>query len=89
MDVIRESFYEMLAELRPNVVQLADSWDLPDRALGSVLGRRDGNVYPALMEWAKKSPLNKSQVRCLIEVLKRIFFALNFEEEEDEYKEQA
>jgi acyl-CoA oxidase len=59
---VRAGIYTLLARLRPNAVALVDSLDYSDRELHSVLGRRDGNVYPALLEWAQQSPLNKSEV---------------------------
>ncbi|CAD6189218.1 unnamed protein product [Caenorhabditis auriculariae] len=62
MNEIREGVYKCLHRIRPNAVSLVDSWDYDDRELKSVLGRRDGNVYPALLEWAKQSPLNKTEV---------------------------
>ncbi|PIO71962.1 acyl-CoA dehydrogenase, middle domain protein [Teladorsagia circumcincta] len=59
---IRDGIYRCLERLRPNAVSLVDSWDFDDAELHSVLGRRDGNVYPALLEWAQKSQLNKTEV---------------------------
>ncbi|XP_029456329.1 peroxisomal acyl-coenzyme A oxidase 1 isoform X2 [Rhinatrema bivittatum] len=53
---------ELLAIIRPNAVTLVDAFDYSDAQLGSVLGRYDGNVYESMFEWAKKSPLNKTQV---------------------------
>lgn len=53
----------MLTELRPNAVALVDAFDFPDRLLNSCLGRYDGQVYDALYEYAKNSPLNQHQVR--------------------------
>ncbi|GMT34897.1 hypothetical protein PFISCL1PPCAC_26194, partial [Pristionchus fissidentatus] len=61
-DLVQSDLYEMLEALRPEAVALADSWDMSDLELRSVLGRRDGNVYPALLEWAKKSQLNRTEV---------------------------
>ncbi|GMT02811.1 hypothetical protein PENTCL1PPCAC_24985, partial [Pristionchus entomophagus] len=61
-ELVQSDLYEMLEVLRPESVALADSWDMSDLELRSVLGRRDGNVYPALLEWAKKSQLNKTEV---------------------------
>ena len=52
----------MLTLIRPNAVALVDAFDFKDVTLGSVLGRYDGNVYENLFEWAKKSPLNKTEV---------------------------
>ena len=56
---------ELLAELRPNAVALVDAFDYPDRLLNSCLGRYDGNVYEALYEYAKSSPLNQQQVNLI------------------------
>ncbi|CAJ0595672.1 unnamed protein product [Cylicocyclus nassatus] len=61
-DAVREGIYKSLERLRPNAVSLVDSWDFDDIELHSVLGRRDGNVYPALLEWAQRNPLNKTEV---------------------------
>ncbi|KAE9416436.1 hypothetical protein Angca_009133 [Angiostrongylus cantonensis] len=61
-DEIRQGIYRCLERLRPNAVSLVDSWDFDDFELHSVLGRRDGNVYPALLEWAQMSQLNKTEV---------------------------
>ncbi len=49
---------------RLNAVGLTDAFDLTDNALNnSVLGRYDGNVYEALIDSTRHSPLNKDQVR--------------------------
>ena len=48
----------LLEALRPDSVALVDAFDIPDRVLGSALGRADGNVYEALFEQARKSELN-------------------------------
>ncbi|XP_069510827.1 peroxisomal acyl-coenzyme A oxidase 1 isoform X1 [Ambystoma mexicanum] len=53
---------ELLAIIRLNAVALVDAFDYSDAQLASVLGRYDGNVYENMFEWAKKSPLNKTQV---------------------------
>jgi acyl-CoA oxidase len=47
--------------LRPNAVALVDAFAFHDDALGSVLGRGDGQVYPALLAWAQDEPLNHSE----------------------------
>lgn len=62
VDGVREGIYRSLERLRPNAVSLVDSWDFCDRELHSVLGRRDGNVYSSLLEWAQQSQLNKTEV---------------------------
>lgn len=60
---VNQRVKELLAVIRPNAVALVDSFDFHDVHLGSVLGRYDGNVYENMFEWAKKSPLNKTEVR--------------------------
>uniref|UniRef100_A0A8C2W3I7 Acyl-coenzyme A oxidase n=1 Tax=Chinchilla lanigera TaxID=34839 RepID=A0A8C2W3I7_CHILA len=59
---VNQRILELLAVIRPNAVALVDAFDFKDMTLGSVLGRYDGNVYENLFEWAKKSPLNKTEV---------------------------
>uniref|UniRef100_A0AAY4A7W1 Acyl-coenzyme A oxidase n=1 Tax=Denticeps clupeoides TaxID=299321 RepID=A0AAY4A7W1_9TELE len=61
--VISEKIKELLTQLRPNAVVLVDAFDYPDEMLNSVLGRYDGNVYENMFEWARKSPLNRTEVR--------------------------
>uniref|UniRef100_A0A4W6F0E9 Acyl-coenzyme A oxidase n=1 Tax=Lates calcarifer TaxID=8187 RepID=A0A4W6F0E9_LATCA len=53
---------ELLAQLRPNAVVLVDAFDFHDKKLNSVLGRYDGNVYENLFDWARRSPLNSTEV---------------------------
>jgi hypothetical protein len=48
--------------VRPNAVALVDAFNYTDHYLGSVLGRYDGDVYPALYEEAWKDPLNETVV---------------------------
>ncbi|GMT21541.1 hypothetical protein PFISCL1PPCAC_12838 [Pristionchus fissidentatus] len=62
IDYLKSKLNEELIKLRPNAVSLVDSFDQSDRLLNSVLGRRDGNVYDALYEWAKSSELNYTEV---------------------------
>ncbi|XP_059764212.1 peroxisomal acyl-coenzyme A oxidase 1 isoform X3 [Balaenoptera ricei] len=59
---VNERIKELLTVIRPDAVALVDAFDFQDVTLGSVLGRYDGNVYENLFEWAKKSPLNKTEV---------------------------
>ena len=51
---------DLLDELRPDVVALVDSFDLPDATLNSTLGRSDGLVYEALIDAARRSRLNRT-----------------------------
>uniref|UniRef100_A0AAQ6AC92 Acyl-coenzyme A oxidase n=1 Tax=Amphiprion ocellaris TaxID=80972 RepID=A0AAQ6AC92_AMPOC len=53
---------ELLSQLRRNAVALVDAFDIHDKKLNSVLGRYDGNVYEHMFEWARRSPLNATEV---------------------------
>ena len=55
------SILVMLDKVRPNAVALVDANDFSDFRLKSALGRFDGNVYEAIMESAKKDPLNSTE----------------------------
>jgi len=57
----REAHLQLLRELRPNAVGLVDAFALEDYLLNSALGRADGDVYRALLEMAKASPLNATE----------------------------
>jgi acyl-CoA oxidase len=49
---------ERLDRVRPDAVVLSDSLGFQDHNLKSTLGRKDGNVYEAIYDEAKRSPLN-------------------------------
>jgi acyl-CoA oxidase len=56
---VRQAVHELMDAIRPDAVALTDAFDIPDRVLGSVIGRADGNVYEALFDAATKSSLNR------------------------------
>mmetsp|Transcript_75116 Transcript_75116/g.195752 ORF Transcript_75116/g.195752 Transcript_75116/m.195752 type:complete len:699 (-) Transcript_75116:219-2315(-) len=58
LDVVEARVSELLAELRPDAVGLADGFGCSEDELKSTLGRHDGNVYEAIYNEAKLSPLN-------------------------------
>ncbi|OWF44671.1 peroxisomal acyl-coenzyme A oxidase 1-like [Mizuhopecten yessoensis] len=62
VDTVTRKLMYLLAEIRPNAVALVDAFDYPDQVLDSCLGRYDGDVYKALYEYAKASPLNNKDV---------------------------
>ncbi len=68
LDMVKSCLLTLLSEIRPNAVALVDAFDFADQLLESVLGRYDGNVYENLFEWAKNSPLNKEEVRVVVNV---------------------
>ncbi|CAG8518496.1 2642_t:CDS:1 [Acaulospora colombiana] len=49
---------ELLRNIRPDAVGLVDAWEFSDNSLNSALGKKNGNVYETMYEWAKKEPLN-------------------------------
>ena len=51
----------LLAAVRPDAVALVDSFGISDHRLKSALGRRDGKVYEALLESARRSTLNAQE----------------------------
>lgn len=78
MSQVNSRILELLTLIRPNAVALVDAFDFKDMTLGSVLGRYDGNVYENLFEWAKKSPLNKTEVRLTKASSELLNFSFNF-----------
>lgn len=58
---LREAQRSLVRAVRPNALALVDSFAYPDYQLNSALGRRDGNVYQALLDSARISPLNATQ----------------------------
>ena len=59
LEDLRNVFVSLLQAVRPEAVSLVDAFDFPDYILRSVLGRKDGDVYNAMWEWAQLNPRNK------------------------------
>eukprot|EP00760_Papus_ankaliazontas_P001903 PhM_4_TR10727/c0_g1_i1/m.13070/K00232/E1.3.3.6, ACOX1, ACOX3; acyl-CoA oxidase len=50
---------QLYDEIRPDAIVLTDAFGHTDRQLcNSCIGRFDGNVYEALVDWTRRSPLN-------------------------------
>jgi len=58
---VRSNVLKLLDVIRPNAVSLVDARDFSDFRLKSALGRFDGDVYPAIMEAARRDPLNQTE----------------------------
>ncbi|KAL4854889.1 Peroxisomal acyl-coenzyme A oxidase 1 [Chlorella vulgaris] len=56
--MLREQQRALVYALRPNALALVDAFAYPDYQLNSALGRKDGNVYQALLDSARINPLN-------------------------------
>eukprot|EP00455_Lapot_gusevi_P026012 TRINITY_DN2745_c0_g1_i5.p1 TRINITY_DN2745_c0_g1~~TRINITY_DN2745_c0_g1_i5.p1 ORF type:complete len:699 (+),score=206.55 TRINITY_DN2745_c0_g1_i5:61-2157(+) len=55
---VRHNARALLAPVRRDAVPLVDAFAFSDHYLNSALGRYDGNVYEALMEWTSRDPSN-------------------------------
>merc|ERR1711957_616890 len=60
VDTLMDQIHVLLDKIRPDAVGLVDALGFDDEQLKSTLGRYDGNVYEAIYEEAKLSPLNQS-----------------------------
>lgn len=58
---VRSNVLQLLDLIRPNAVALVDARDFSDFRLKSALGRYDGEVYPAIMEAARRDSLNHTE----------------------------
>lgn len=58
---LRRQRRNLTLQVRPNAVALVDAFGYDDYLLNSCIGRRDGDVYRALLEAARTSPLNATQ----------------------------
>lgn len=59
---LQARYTSLLGAIRPNAVNLVDSFDIRDEMIDSPLGCWDGNVYERLFAEAAKSPLNQTAV---------------------------
>lgn len=57
---VKEIVRDLILLLRNDLISFTDAFEFPDNVLNSALGKFDGNVYEALYESAKNSPLNKT-----------------------------
>ncbi|XP_067397371.1 peroxisomal acyl-coenzyme A oxidase 2 isoform X2 [Emydura macquarii macquarii] len=73
MDMVTESYLDLLAVIRNDAVPLVDAFDFTDESLNSALGSYDGHVYRRLYEWAQKSPTNQQVNQAYENYLKPLF----------------
>lgn len=59
---IRLAVESLCSRVRDEAVALTDAFHFTDAILCSCLGRYDGDMYPALMKWVMKEPLNSTEV---------------------------
>ncbi|KAK2077143.1 hypothetical protein QBZ16_004777 [Prototheca wickerhamii] len=58
---LRDAKRQLVREVRPDAVAYTDGFGYDDYLLNSALGRKDGDVYRALLDMAQASPLNDSE----------------------------
>ncbi|GMF43740.1 unnamed protein product [Phytophthora fragariaefolia] len=61
-EMVHQQLQRLLPAVRRNAVRLTDTWDFSDFELISAIGRYDGDIYRALVEQAKREPLNATEV---------------------------
>jgi len=61
-DFLRQSVRTLLSQLRPQAIALVDAFAVSDYTLNSALGRHDGQVYQALLDAARRDPMNANDV---------------------------
>jgi acyl-CoA oxidase len=58
---VQAMLFDTLQQVRPDAIALVDAWHFTDYELNSALGRKDGQVYSALLQMARGSPLNATE----------------------------
>nr|AOE43305.1 acyl-CoA oxidase [Synstelium polycarpum] len=62
IEVVRKGLRSLFAQLRPDLVGLVDSFNIADHTLASAIGRYDGQVYEAMLQYSLKQPFNSKPV---------------------------
>jgi acyl-CoA oxidase len=62
----QDALETLYVAVRPDMLGLIEAFDWDDSTLNSALGRKDGDVYNTLMEWALLYPPNKEPVNQLV-----------------------
>ncbi|EAR89261.1 peroxisomal acyl-CoA oxidase (macronuclear) [Tetrahymena thermophila SB210] len=64
LKLMREAREQLLVELRPEAIGLAEAWSFHDNTLRSAIGSSKGDVYETLLDWVQnKNPVNKPEVQ--------------------------
>jgi len=60
---MKDTLIQALDRVRNDAIGLVETFEFSDEALCSVLGRKDGNIYPAMLDASKNlNPINKEKV---------------------------
>ena len=57
---IQEAIKVMLTKIRPQALNIVESFKLPDHMLQTAIGNSYGDIYETHLAWAKDSALNKT-----------------------------
>ena len=61
-DYVLDAVLHINKELRPYVINIIETVDIPDVVLASAIGNSYGDIYETHLEWAKNSKLNKTKL---------------------------
>ncbi|KAI8850357.1 hypothetical protein BC829DRAFT_369038 [Chytridium lagenaria] len=56
VDAFKKTVFDMVKELRADVIPLTDAWAFPDFVIKAPIGRYDGDIYTHLFETVKNAP---------------------------------
>ena len=57
--MVEEAVKVLLQRIRPQIIPLIETFNLPDEFLQSAIGNSYGDIYETHFEWAKDSRMNK------------------------------
>jgi len=58
---MRKAFDNLIKKLRPQLIPLVESYNLPDFVLTSSIGNSFGDIYEKQLELAMNSPMNRTK----------------------------
>ena len=61
-ELILEAIKAINKEMRPQVISILESAEIPDEFLSSAIGNSYGDIYETHLEWAKNSRLNNTKL---------------------------
>ena len=56
--LVNDAFAKLLVELRPQTVPIAETFEVLDGSINSVIGNEYGDIYEKMLDHAKNSRLN-------------------------------
>ncbi|CAG9334089.1 unnamed protein product [Blepharisma stoltei] len=63
LEKMKDTLIQVLNRVRNDAIGLVETFEFSDEALCSVIGRKDGNIYPAMIDASKNlNPINKEKV---------------------------